>query len=101
MHHVAKTILDQLGNNKFLAMTGAKNLVGSDKSLSFRYPTSVNKHGAKTNAVYITLDPSNTYSITSMYIRGLNVKTVEVRSEVYFDTLHEAFTALTGLYTHL
>ena len=31
---VAKTILEQLGGNKFCMMTGAKNLAGDENSLS-------------------------------------------------------------------
>ena len=34
---VAKTILTQLGGNKFAVMVGAKNFVGSENSLSFSF----------------------------------------------------------------
>jgi hypothetical protein len=33
---VSHEILRQLGGNKFIAMTGAKNFVGSENSITFR-----------------------------------------------------------------
>lgn len=33
---VAKTILEQLGGSRFLALTGSRNLVGDDTSLTMR-----------------------------------------------------------------
>jgi hypothetical protein len=33
---VSQTILSELGGNRFIAMTGSKNFVGSDDALSFK-----------------------------------------------------------------
>jgi hypothetical protein len=37
-HEIEQEILRQLGGNKFIAMTGAKNFVAGDGILAFRIP---------------------------------------------------------------
>ena len=59
---VANTILAQLGGGHFLVMTGAKNLVGSDNSLSMRL-NSVNYDGKRVNVVTSRSMPSDTYTV--------------------------------------
>lgn len=95
---VAKTILAQLGNNRFVAMTGAKNLVGGENSLSFSLP-----RGAKNgiNKVKITLDPSDTYTVEFFKYRNFDLKLISESDNVYCDMLQEIFTNHTGLYTKL
>ena len=46
---VARTILSQLGGNKFAAMTGAKNFVDCGDALSMRIGR--NKTSSKTNVL--------------------------------------------------
>jgi hypothetical protein len=94
---VARTILEQLGGNRFVAMTGAKNLVGGANSLSFR----IGRNAHSINGVRITLLPSDTYKMEFLRIRKLEVKVVKEYEQVYFDQLQELFTEATGLYTHL
>ena len=48
---VAMEILKQLGGNKFLAMTGAKNLAYDDNSLNMKLP----KNMSQANYLKITL----------------------------------------------
>lgn len=93
---VAKTILQQLGGNKFIAMTGARNFLGSENSLSFRFPG----HG-KANYCRITLTPMDTYKVEFIRIRGRDITTVSEHNDVYCDALQELFTRVTGLDTHL
>jgi len=92
--------LQQLGGNRFIAMTGAKNFVHDSKrnSVSFRIG-----RGAKDsiNHVTVTLDPSDTYTMTFMRIRGAKVTEVESVSDVYCDQLQTVFTDITGFYTTL
>ena len=98
---VAETILDQLGGNRFVAMTGAKNFVYGDKDgvpyLSMKLPRG--KH------MTIKLDPSDTYTMELAKISTRNFtfkKTViEESSHVYCDMLQNEFTRMTGLYTYL
>ena len=56
---VARTILEQLGGNKFLAMTGAKNLGFSKDSLSMHLP----KNMSKANRLTIKLEWDDTYTM--------------------------------------
>ncbi len=97
---VAETILQQLGGNRFLRMTGAKHLTSRSNSLSMRI-ASVNYERKRVNGVVITLDPSDTYTVEAIFmtVKGRNV--VGTRTDVYFDALQDVFTELTGLHTHL
>lgn len=95
--NTAHTILEQLGGNKFLAMTGAKSLVGSDDMLQFRIP-----NGARRiNSVRVELRADDTYDVLFYAIRGVNVREVARAEGVYADGLRETFTRETGLYTSL
>lgn len=98
---VAKTILEQLGGNKFIAMTGARNFVGDDKSLSFRLPGAGGFCKNGINAVRITLTPSDLYDVEYMRIRGIKVVVVEKVEGLYFDSLTDSFERVTGLVTSL
>ena len=94
---VAKTILEQLGGNKFIAMTGAKNFVGSETGLSFK----IGRNAKSISHVRIELDPSDTYTIKFLRVRKHEVKEISSFSGVYFDSLQSVFTANTELYTSL
>lgn len=110
---VASIILQQLGGNKFLAMTGAYNLLSDGNTLRM----SLRRNASKANRLYITLDADDTYTMRFFYYKqgGLKidykkatvteVKPVErdiyTVSGIYFDQLQEIFTAQTGMYTHL
>jgi hypothetical protein len=95
-HTTAQTILNQLGGNKFIAMTGAKNFVGSDKELMFQLPT----NQSKGNKMRITLN-ADLYTVEVFKIRGVEVKTMASREMVYADQLRSVFTSITGLETSL
>jgi len=106
---IATTILQQLGGNKFLAMTGAKNLVAINNGLQMKLPT--NK--SKANYLTITLNYMDTYNLTFTKFTPykLNKKTFEVTpsktivikeyTDIYSDQLQELFTETTGMYTTL
>lgn len=92
---VAKTILAQLGGNKFLAMTGAK-VLATENGLSIKLPI------GKATGVEVTLAPDDTYTIQAYKGRGLNMKPMgEAAEMVYADNLQEVFTGITGLDVHL
>lgn len=97
---VARTILAQLGGNRFIAMTGAHNFVSGKTTLSFRIG-----HGAKDRIrlISIQLDPSDTYTATAYRItrNGLNLQTVAQDSGLYAGDLRPWFTRVTGFDTHL
>jgi len=96
---VAETILEQLGGGMFLAMTGAKNLVGAPDSLTMK----VGKNDKKVTHVRITLEPTDTYRVEFLRVtgRGLNVETLAAVGLVYVDALRSTFEAHTGLLVSL
>ena len=106
---IANTILEQLGGNKFIVMTGAKNFLSDGNTLRMTLP----KNRSKANRLYVTLDATDTYTMRFFrYTAGrLNKKTfawfpdkqedIKVVSGVYADMLQDIFTATTGMATHL
>jgi len=91
---VAQTILEQLGGNKFLAMTGSKNLVGHEKTLTMKLTK--NKISAKW--LRITLNNNDLYK---MEFIGGDCSIKVVLDNVYGNMLQESFTNVTGLFTKL
>lgn len=109
--NVASIILEQLGGNKFLAMTGAKDLTAVEKGLVFRLPASFAKDGI--NRVEITLDPTDTYTLgfhkfgpkpsLKALLAGKTQQDTMIREYVLItaDNLQRTFTLATGLNTSL
>ena len=94
---IARTILDQLGGGRFVAMTGAKTLAATGKGLQFRLPS------RKINLVSIDLNYLDLYD---MKFQKINWKTgvskiVSEHNGIYFDQLVPIFEKETGLYTSL
>ena len=56
---IAKTILEQLGGNKFVVMTGAKNFVDCGDALSMR----IGRNKTSSNYLKITLNSMDTYDM--------------------------------------
>ena len=83
---VACTILAQLGGGKFMAMTGARQLIGSATALSFKIPISGPK-GLKINGIRIDLQADDTYTVTFYRIYGTKVTTVSCDTGIYNDQL--------------
>lgn len=108
---VAATILHQLGGNKFIVMTGAKNLVALDNGIRFK----IGKNSSRANMVEITLNGLDLYDVkfikhTPYNVRVTNngvkvteesTKVIAEYNDVYSDMLQDLFTNVTGLYTHL
>ena len=106
---VAQTILDQLGGNKFIVMTGSKNFTSDGNTLRMKLA----KNRSKANNLKITLNAMDTYDMEFIqYIPyKFNFQTGESRDEkistvakfdgVYCDQFQDLFTQATGLYTRL
>lgn len=106
---IADVILDQLGGNRFLAMTGAKYLLDTGDGLSMTIPRNV----SKANRLKITLNGLDLYDVEftrytpERFYRKTGTmtpdkwETVKVFNGVYCDQLQELFTSVTGMYTHL
>lgn len=94
---IANTILAQLGGNRFIAMTGARNLSAVANGLYF----SVGRNSKGVNYCRINLTPADLYNVEYGFIRGGST-TVKGSSEgLYADQLQDDFTRATGLDTHL
>lgn len=96
---VAETILQQLGGNRFIAMTGARNFVGRPASLTFALPGRMTTNGA--NRVVVELTSDDLYTVEFLRVRGLNLSTVGEVSGVYAESLRAVFEQETGLRTSL
>lgn len=98
-HEVAKTILAQLGGNKFVAMTGARDFCGGADMLSFRLP----RNPKRIDAVVVRLDANDTYTVEFMRKRPFPVcvEKVATHDGIYCDMLQSLFTDETGLETRL
>jgi len=94
---VAEIILQQLGGRKFLAMTGAKNLLSDKDALSFKIP----KAKQNINYVKIVLNYKDTYNVEFGKVRGINYDIIKKFDDVYAEDLQRIFTDVTGLDTHL
>ena len=126
---VANTILQQLGGNKFIVMTGAKQFVAIERGIRFR----IGRNATRTNMMRITLRGDDTYKMEFIYIRnlpnpyslmakylGMGMDPMEIERKVkqqtdpnkqmtvlkvydgiYCDQLQELFKEYTKLYTRL
>lgn len=95
-HTIAGTIFAQLGGNKFVAMTGAKNFDYCDRYLRFQLP-----RGAKNKAkfVKIALEINDTYTVTfsTMKRSTYEVVVISTHEMIFADRLQTLFTEQTGL----
>ena len=95
----ANTLLQQLGGNKFMVMTGAKNLMVDKKEKSLHMRIGKNSKGI--NHVKITYMPDDTYKMDFGRIRKMDYKVVRSVTGVYAEALQDVFTEVTGMYTSL
>lgn len=94
-NQVAQTILAQLGGNRFVAMTGAKNLMSDGNALRFHLPARFARNGA--NLVSVELDARDLYTVKFSKYRKLEVTEISVHDHVPADALALLFRDKTGL----
>ena len=95
---VAKTILSQLGGNKFRVMTGAKNFLDHGNALSMR----IGRNSSNSNYLKVSLNSMDLYDVHfSKLTRKFEEKSVKEYNNVYNDSLVEIFESHTGMYTSL
>lgn len=94
---IAQTILTQLGGSRFIAMTGAKNLLNGGDYLQFDLPRGFATN--KANKCRVTLNASDTYTLTfyKWNARKLELTVISEAPDLYADNLRSAFTNATGL----
>lgn len=97
---VARIILDQLGNNRFIAMTGARDFVALPSGLRFTLPA---RRSTSPNRVDISLTERDLYDLRFYRVKshGPEVRELATDADVYGDKLQDVFTARTGLDTRL
>jgi len=95
---VAKTILEQLGGNKFRMMTGAKNFLGFTDGITMK----IGRNSSNSNWLKITLNSMDTYDMEFAKVTRMGEKkSVTEYNNVYNDMLTDVFTKHTGMYTSL
>ena len=94
---VAEIILEQIGDNKFMVMTGAYNLASTRNSLSLRF-----KGSSKYNCLTVTLNDSDLYDVRLLKIsRKFEITADQSFPNIYADQLRGLFELETGLATSL
>jgi hypothetical protein len=94
---VGLTILRQLGNAKFMTMTGAHKMLAIENGLQFFIPRA-------NNIRKVRIDWKAGEDLYHMYfysVYGETVKLVQERLYVHADDLQDNFKYVTGLDTHL
>lgn len=108
--NAANIILEQLGGNKFIAMTGSSKFTSVDGGNTLFMKLTKNK--AKTNTLRITLMPDDTYKMLFSYEKMTPIKkrifdsslpsfttsNQQLFEDVYNDQLKDIFESVTGLY---
>ena len=93
--NVAHTILAQLGGHgRIAAMIGAKDFVGDECSVMFRFSA---KASNRANKIVITLDSDDTYRVQFWSIRGMKMQLVNDCPGVYASDLRTTIENKTGL----
>ena len=92
----AGEMLKQLGGNKFIAMTGAKNFAVGPKGASFK----IGRNSKNVNYVRIDLK-NDLYDMEFIQMRAGKLKVKSKEKGVYADQLQKMFTKNTGMYTSL
>lgn len=95
---ISETILEQLGGQKFVAMTGCKNLRTNGNDLIINLP----KNKSKANLLKIKL-VNDLYNMEFLNFnkKTCNIKTIENYNCVYAEQLKGLFESVTGFYTSL
>ena len=95
---VAKTILSQLGGNKFAAMTGAKNFVDCGDALSMR----IGRNKTSSNYLKVTLNSMDLYDMKFSRVSPKGgERSITEYNNIFNDQLGEVFEKHTGCYTKL
>jgi hypothetical protein len=95
---IAETILQQLGGNYFIAMTGARSFCFDNGSLTFRLPAPA---GLRAFGIQIQLTPLDLYDVTFIRMQKDYSVDKETIDRVYCDQLCDLIEKKTGLRTSL
>lgn len=90
---IAKTIRQQLGGHRLSVMTGAKSFVAIERGLQFR----IGRNAKRVNVVRIVLDPSDTYTVSFLWVTRNGAQTRYEAKDIYAEQLRELFERETGM----
>ena len=94
-----KQLLQQLGGNKFIMMTGAKNLAVDKAKNTLHMKIGRNAKGV--SHLRIKLTGADLYDMEFLQIRAGNIKVKAKVKGIYADQLQKMFTKHTVMYTSL
>jgi len=94
---IAQTILDQLGGNRFAAMTGAKNFVAIENGITMK----LGRSASGITHMTVMLDASDTYTVRFQRVHGVKVTEKGTTEGVYAEMLRDIFESATGMFTSL
>ena len=95
---IAKTIIQQLGGNKFIAMTGARNIFADGQGVTMQ----IMKNKSKAKYLTIQLNSLDLYDMQFKSIdKDFNLIIKAEKQNVYAEDLETIFTNITGLNTRL
>jgi hypothetical protein len=95
---IAKTIIQQLGGNKFITMTGAKNIFADGQGVTMQ----IMKNKSKAKYLTIQLNSLDLYDMQFKSIdKDFNLIIKAEKQNVYAEDLEIIFTNITGLNTRL
>lgn len=97
----AKTILEHLGGQDFMAMTGAEGFIHIENGLCFRLPDEPDLVRDGINFIRIALNEWDLYDVEYHVIRNEKLILIHYDEDLYFDQLQGAFTRRTGLDTRM
>ena len=100
---IAQIIIEQLGNGRFAAMTGAKNFVAIKYGLQFDLPRKTGFVKDGINRIHIIVKANDTYTVKGLKYMPRKMEVKEIASEemIYCDMLTDTFEEMTGLYLYL
>lgn len=93
----ALTVIEQLGGNKFIVMTGAKHFINGPDGLSFM----IGRNCHRINGVRIQLESTDVYTVEFLRMNKKGVTIVSKHEDVYCSELVALFEKCTGMYTSL
>jgi hypothetical protein len=91
-------ILNQLGGNRFIMMTGAKHFGVGKEGLSFK----IGRNSKQVNHIKIDYDRGrDLYNIKFDWVTKRGIKNKKTLKGIYADQLAKVFEKYTGMYTTL
>jgi len=95
-------IIEQMGGRKIFAMAFNSSAYATSPKpyITFSIAPSL-RRAAKCTHVRVTLEPSDTYKVEFLKVRGVECKTVYETDDIYCDGLKGLVERKTGLYLSL